>query len=178
MKSKPLNSPIFARCALVSALSFAVVQQAMAQTSDTISVAPFVGYFTPFVVAVANALIALLIGWAATLYQRMTNMRISQAALETATSWAQTHAGAAILADSNNLAAVQLRTSSPLVQDIATQMGNAIPKVLAAAGVTPEGVALLVAGELGKLQASMTSAPAPAAPLKAYQPSVLAKDAP
>lgn len=144
--------------ALACAASVALAQSA------TVSAAPVVNGVEPLIVALANAIIAGTAVLAASLLQRWTGAKLDANALATATAWAQSHAGAAIAASASNLTTAQIDVGSPLVADIVTQMTGAIPSVLAAAGLTPDRVALLVAGEIGKLQARMTSvAPAPAA---------------
>ena len=132
--------------------------------SDTVSAASIVAILAPYAVSLMGAVIAAAVAFAARTFTRWTHIQIEHAALDKVTAAAQSEAGALVAAAADNLATTQIPVGSPIVADIVVKLAGAMPADLAAAGLTPDRVAVLVAGEIGKLQARMTSATAPAKP--------------
>ena len=124
-----------------------------------VSFAPVLAALEPIVVQVSVVVIAAGVSWAAAQFARATHINIQGAALDKLTKAAQAEAGAAIAAAENNLAGAKIEIGNPIVAAAASRIVNAMPEVLVAAGVTPTNVATMIAGELGRLQASMTAAP-------------------
>lgn len=133
---------------------------------STISAAPIVTVVAPYLVQLAMVLIPIAVAWLANEFRRRTGVQVQQAALDKIDATAEAEAGALIAAAANNLATDQIKVGSPIVASIALRMAAALPKELAAAGLTSDAVATMVAGKIGKLQASMTTVAPPPAPLK------------
>jgi hypothetical protein len=123
--------------------------------SDTISAAPFISALAPYIVSAAGAAVTFLASYGAVLIKRWFGIQTSQAALDRVTAEAKSEAGALVAAAANNLANDEIHVGSPIVADIVLKIAAALPKQLNDAGLTPDRVAILVAGEIGKLQASM-----------------------
>jgi hypothetical protein len=138
----------------------------MSDPSATVAAAPIVAVVAPYLVQLAIVLIPIAVAWLANEFRRGAGVQVRQAALDKIDAWAESEAGALVAAAADNLATDKIPVGSPIVADIATRMMLALPDELKAAGLTPDVVATMVAGKIGKLQASMTSV-APAAPAAA-----------
>jgi hypothetical protein len=136
----------------------------MPDANTAISVAPLLSALTPIVVQVSGVLIAGAAAWAAARFHQATGITIQQGALDKLTTMTQAEAGALIAEASDNLAGRSITASSPMVADVANKIVRTMPEVLVAAGVTPSGVATMVAGHIGALQSGMPALPPPAAP--------------
>jgi hypothetical protein len=140
----------------------------MSDPSMAVSAAPIVAVVAPYVVQIAIILIPFVFAWLAHEARRYAGVQIQQAALDKIDAWAEAEAGALVAAAADNLATREINVGSPIVAVIASRMAKALPEDLAAAGLSAADVATIIAGKIGKLQASMTSvAPAAAAPAKA-----------
>lgn len=127
-----------------------------------VSLAPLVGVLTPYAIQLSAVVIAAGASWAAAQFTKATHIKVEAAALDKLTQAADAEAGALIAAADGNLAGVAVHVSNPMIAGAANRIIDGMPKVLDAAGVTPDRVATLVAGALGKLQATMPAAlPAP-----------------
>lgn len=129
----------------------------------SIAAAPLVAVVTPIVVQVASAIVALAVAWAASRFHAMTGATIQAAALARITAAAQSEAGALIAAAGDNLATKSIPVGSVDVARIANKIAGDLPNEMAKIGLPPNivaaRVATIVAGEIGKLQASMTAVP-------------------
>ena len=130
----------------------------MTDASTAIAAAPLVAVLQPFLTAVATTLIGVAVPLACAKFAQWTGFAFQAAAVERLTAEAQTEAGAAIAEAGDNLSSRAIPVGHPIVVAAAARIVKTLPSVMAAAGVTPEGVARMVAGEIGKLQ---VLAPAP-----------------
>lgn len=126
-----------------------------------VSAAPLVADIQPYVTALVTAVIPIAVGYGAFLLKRWTGYAATQADLATVSAVAQTKAGQMVAAASDNLAGRSITVNSPAVLSAARAMGEEMPRVVAAMGLTPGKLAEIVAGEVGKLQAK--AAPTPVA---------------
>jgi hypothetical protein len=123
---------------------------------------PIVSTLTPYVVAIASAVISYIAKLALDQFTRWTSAKISAgyaAAIEAA---AANEAGKLVAGALGNLATAQVSIRSPGIAAAANSIVNASAPLLKRAvtetGLTPELAASIVVGEIGKLQAQMTSA--------------------
>jgi hypothetical protein len=137
----------------------------MSDPTAVVAAAPLVAAFVPIVVQVAGAVIAGAIAWAAARFSKATGVQLRASALTRITAAAQSEAGALIAEAGDNLAMKSIPVGSSTVAAIANKLATNLPAEMKTAGLTPAHVATIVAGEIGKMQASMTSVPAPAAAL-------------
>ena len=128
-----------------------------------VSLAPIVNIVTPYAIQLSAVLIAAGVSWAAAQFTKATHLKVKASALDNLTQAANAEAGALIAAADNNLAGVSVHVSNPMIADAAERVIKAVPGALDASGITPYHVATLVAGALGKMQATMPLAP-PAPP--------------
>ena len=128
----------------------------MTNAAITIAAAPLAAALEPFIAAVVTAIIGAFVPLAYLAFHRWTGIVIQQAALDRLTAAAKTEAAALVLAAEDNFASQAIPVGSKIIAGAAAQVEASLPDVMSAAGVTPDGLARLVAGELGKLQASMT----------------------
>jgi hypothetical protein len=128
----------------------------MTDAATTIAAAPLVGALEPIIAATAAAIIGAIVPLAYALLHKWTGIAIQQAALDRLTAAAKTEAATLIVEASDNLAQRAIPVGSSTIARAAAHVEAALPDVMSAAGVTPDTLARLVAGELGKLQASMT----------------------
>jgi hypothetical protein len=133
----------------------------MSDPTSAIAVAPIFDALTPIVVQVVGVVIAAAITFAAARFSAATGYQFKAGALARITAMAQSEGGAWILAEKDNLANRSIPVNSPQIAAIANKIAQALPGEMNSLGFTPSHVAMIVAGELGKLQASMTSVSAP-----------------
>ena len=133
-------------------------------SDPAIAAAPIVAARSPLVNAAVSGLVIGLGGIAFAALARLTGIAFTpdfQAKVEKAV---QTEAGIIALGAEDGFSKLSIPVSSPLVAQAAVQVANAVPGALKAAGISPQILTRMVAGELGKIQAQMsTSAPAPRA---------------
>jgi hypothetical protein len=128
-----------------------------------VSLAPLATALAPVAIQVSAVVIAAGFTWAAAQFSRLTHRKLAQGALDRVTRAAQAEAGAMIAADANNLAGAAITIGNSMVASAASRIITAMPEALDAAGLTPSHVAVMVAGELGKLMAAAPAAAAKAA---------------
>lgn len=133
--------------------------------SESLTVGGVLAPFAPILASVAGAIASAAVAYGAAVWARWTHQQIGAEALAKITAAAQSEAAALVAAAADNLATRQIPVGSPIVADIVLKLSGALPGELAAAGLTPDRIATLVAGEIGKLQAQMTRA-APGAAAK------------
>jgi hypothetical protein len=133
----------------------------MTEPATTVAVAPFVAAVQPYLTAAATALVGGAITLAATAFRKFTGFQIDAANLSAIQAAAAIEAGKAVAAASDNLATARINVGSTIVVGAADSIACRMPEVLKAAGVTPDELEHLIAGEIGKLQASMTAHSAP-----------------
>jgi len=131
----------------------------MTDTATAIAAAPFIALIEPYAVAIASAVMPILIGVAVNAFSKWTGVKIDAAHEAKIEAACATEAGKMIAAASDNLATKQIDVGSTPVLAAATKIMSAehLQAAIAATGATPERIAAIVAGEIGKLQATMTS---------------------
>ena len=139
--------------------------------SASIDLGPLVGALLPVAISVASAAITVAGSWTVYYMRKASADRLTKAQqdaiaaeIDTIKSKAATWAGNMIAASATNLAGAQITVSSPAVAAAANSIAADVSPALAALGWTPERIAKLVAGEVGKLQPPpLAVAPAAAA---------------
>ncbi len=143
----------------------------MTDATTTISLAPFVEALLPTLVVIASAISTAAVTYLVDLVRKW-GLQISQANEAKLVKEVSTQAGLAIAASATNLAGESIDAHSPAVVKAASYITNNLQALMKSTGVTPDNVAHLVAGEIGKLQAAtptvVAALPAPpaSAPLK------------
>lgn len=139
----------------------------MTDPSTAVAATPLVEALQPYVVAIVGALITAAGG---ILFAALKGVGVAvadayQKQIEQACA---NEAGKLIAAAADNLAAKSITVGSPGIAAAANAIVAASSPVLAkavtATGLTPERAASIILGQLGKLQAQMTSAPPAAKP--------------
>jgi hypothetical protein len=133
----------------------------MSDSSTVISVAPAVAAVAPVFQAVVTTVVSGAVAIGAALFTRWTGVAVQAAYIAALRDAAQTEAGAIIAEAANNLSSTSIPVTSPIVAAAAARIAAGLPQAMQAVGMTPEGLARLVAGEIGKLQAMATSVPVP-----------------
>lgn len=133
-------------------------------SNTAVALAPLIGALKPIVKAVLATLASGAVTIGVALLSRWTGVTIQSAYVETLRQAAQTEAGVLVAEASDNLASKSIPVSSPLVAAAAAHIEASLPDAMAAVGMTSDGLARLVAGEIGKLQAQVTATATAAAP--------------
>ena len=143
--------------------TYPVLAQTVADPNG-IPLKPWIEFIQPYLTATATVIVPILI---AALAQRLSAwLGVSMNATQIARlkSAAATEAGAMIAQESGNLATAVVKVNDPRIVAAANAIASKLPATAAAVGATPDGLAKMVQGELGKLQAA---APTPVTePLK------------
>ncbi len=126
-------------------------------TDTAIAAAPFIALAQPYAVAIAGVLVPALIGWGVNEFSKWTGVKIDAALEAKVQAAAGTEAGQLIAAASDNLATAKIHVGSPVVASAASNIAEKMPNILKALGLDEGHVKAMVAGEVGKLQAQMTS---------------------
>lgn len=132
----------------------------MSDSSSAVSAAPFIDALAPYIVAVGVTVVTAAIGWAAQQFSKMTGINIDAQHLANLKSAAASEAGALLAADAQNLAGKTFNIGSPEVAAIVNRIGARFPDAVKALAPTPNALATIVAGEIGKLQAQQPAAAA------------------
>ena len=134
--------------------------------SDTaIAAAPIVAAAQPYITAIVTSVVGLGVAYGASLFKRWTGIALQQSFTAEIESAAETEAAKAVAAASDNLAKTQINVGSSVVKTAVESImaSQTFKTAIAETGMTPNRLASIIAGEIGKLQAQMTAA-APAAP--------------
>jgi hypothetical protein len=134
----------------------------MSDPSAAVAAAPLVAALTPYIDALVPVIITGIIGLVSAALHKWLGVRVNatyEAQIEAA---AATEAGKLVAGAEGNLATATIPVGSPIVAAAAARIlaSDHLQDALSATGATPERVAAIVAGELGKLQAQM-GVPAP-----------------
>jgi len=132
----------------------------MSNPATAVAAAPFVAAIEPYLVDLATLIVGGAVTLAAAAIHKWTGVAVSSTAVEAVRRAAATEAGKLVAAAADNLAARQINVESLLVKQASDALAERLPDLLKSAGITPDALDHLVAGEIGKLQAQMTSAPA------------------
>jgi uncharacterized membrane protein YcjF (UPF0283 family) len=157
----------FKRCS-ASALACGAALAACAASAHAeaaiVSAAPAVDFVSPFLNAVVGVAVPVGVALLIAELRKLTGIKLSDQQTARLQAAAATEAGALLAASETNLAGKSFTVASPTVAALAARVEKAAPGVAASLGVTPEGVKQLVAGEIGKLQASATTPAASPSP--------------
>jgi hypothetical protein len=134
----------------------------MTDTATTVAAAPLAAFLQPILQAAVASALGVLGSWSVYLAGRYLHIQITQAAVDTVVSKAQTWAGNFIANDADNLAGRSISVSDPRIAAAANSIAEELPAILAASGWTEDRIAKLVVGEIGKLQAQTTAIPSAA----------------
>jgi len=131
-----------------------------------VDLSPLVQAMTPIILAVVSAVLSLIATLALAELKKLTGIKVEASRVKKVVDYADILAKREILAASGNLATASISVKSPLVAGLVNEMLAHLPFELDQLDVTPEGVANIVAGSLGDLQARMTSISPPEPPAK------------
>jgi len=132
----------------------------MTDVSTSVSLQPFVDSLAPYVTTVVVAVVGGGVTFAVKTFHRWVGTKVDEAQMDAIRKAAQTEAGVMVAQAEDNLAHRSISVSDPAVISAAARIGVALPGIIKAMGITPDGLGRIVAGEIGKLQAQ-TPAPAP-----------------
>jgi hypothetical protein len=127
-------------------------------SANSIPAAPWVAIITPYLTAIASVIVPAILAFVLAEIKKYTGINAAAAQQDQIASWASTEAGALIAKAADNLAGRSFTVSSPEVQSIVNYAPPVISSALTDLGMTPSAAAKVVAGEIGKLQASQTVA--------------------
>jgi hypothetical protein len=131
----------------------------MSEASIVVPAGPLVTALAPLLQAVGATVVSGAVTLAVAMFTRWTGVTVQTAYADALRKAAQTEAGVLIAEASDNLASKSIPVTSPAVVAAAERIGAALPEAIEAVGMTPDALARLVAGEIGKLQAQATAAP-------------------
>ena len=135
----------------------------MAHSPILVFAAPVLAALSPFLQAVAAAVASGAVTLALAMFARWTGVTINAAHADSLRKAAQTEAGVLVAEAVDDLASRSVPTNSPAVAAAAERIATTLPDAIKALGMTPDALARLVAGEIGKLQAQTTAIATPAA---------------
>jgi len=135
----------------------------MTDITNAIAAAPIVTALQPYITAVVGSAITALIGVAVAAFTKWTGVEVSAAYTEAIERAAATEAGKLIAGAADNLSNTSIPVGSPLVAEAVERILTAdhLQKPIAATGMTPDRLASIVAGEIGKLQAQTPTVSGP-----------------
>ena len=136
----------------------------MSDSSTVISAAPAVNALAPLLQAVVATVVSGAVAFGVALFTRWTGVTVEAAYAETLRKAAATEAGVLVAEAADNLSSRSIAVTSPAVAAAAARISAALPEAMNAVGMSPEALARLVAGEIGKLQAQATAISVPSAP--------------
>ena len=129
----------------------------MTDSSTVISAAPAVTALAPLLQAVVATVVSGAVTFGVALFTRWTGVTVQSAYAESLRQAAATEAGVLVAEAEDNLSSRSIAVTSPAVAEAAARIAAALPEAMQAVGMTPDALARLVAGEIGKLQAQATA---------------------
>lgn len=133
----------------------------MIDSTSTIAAGPIVEALRPMISAVVTAMVGLAVTFGVTLLKRLTGVTLQSAYVDSLRQAAETEAGVLIAEAADNLSSRSIPITSPAIAAAAARIAAGMPEAVRALGKTPEDLARLVAGEIGKLQAHATAISVP-----------------
>ena len=134
----------------------------MTDTATAVAAAPLINALQPYIVAAVGAVVTYLTAQAVATFTRWTGAKIDAGYATAIEAAAANEAGKLVAGAVGNLASAQINVGSPGVASAANAIVGAssplLKKAVLATGLTPELAASLVVGQIGRLQATMTSA--------------------
>ena len=134
---------------------------AFAEGDTVVSATPFVAFIKPYVDIIVQSLIGFLFVWVASQINKYTGVQISKTSLDKLRDAAASQAGGLVAAAEDNLAGGSIDVHSEGVADAARWILEHLPDAAKEVGATPDVLSRMIVGEIGKLQATATSAPLP-----------------
>ena len=131
----------------------------MADASTTIELAPWVAFVQPYLTAAITVAVPILLTFALNKFTQWTNIKIDNETRDRFTKAAQTEAGAIFARGGAEIATKSIDVKSAEVANAANAIAQNLPQLVAATGMTTDRLSTIVAGEVGKLQATAQSAP-------------------
>lgn len=122
--------------------------------STAIAVGPIVEALQPLITAVVTTVVGALAGLALVTWNRWLGKKTTEDQKDAVRKAAATEAGVMVAEASDNLAGRSINVASPAVAAAAARVIAVAPAAIALSGITPDQVARIVAGEIGKLQAA------------------------
>jgi hypothetical protein len=120
-------------------------------------VGPLINALEPYIVSAVGALIVALSAWAVALLRQKTGIAISQDNLFRIQDAAKTQAGIWIAKADAGVMDASVDVKSPGIASAAQTVLDRLPPEATALGVTPDKMADMIVGEIGKLQAVATT---------------------
>jgi hypothetical protein len=114
---------------------------------------PWVEFVQPYLTAAATVIVPILIAWVAQRLRTWLGVDINATQIERLKSAAATEAGVMIAKESDNLMNKAIPVTDPRIVAAASAIAAKLPDTAAAVGATPDALAKMVQGEIGKLQA-------------------------
>lgn len=134
----------------------------MADPSTAIELKPWVEFIQPYLTAAATVIVPILIAWVAQRLRTWLGVDMNATQIERLKSAAATEAGVMIAKESDNLMNKSISVGDPRIVAAANSIAAKLPETAAAVGATPDALAKMVQGEIGKLQAvQVTAVPIP-----------------
>jgi hypothetical protein len=131
-------------------------------TASAIAAGSIVETLRPIISAVVTATVGVAVTFGVALIKRWTGVTLQSAYVDSLRQAAQTEAGILVAEATDNLSSRSITVTSPAIVAAAARIAAAMPEAVRAVGKTPEDVGRLVAGEIGKLQASANAISVPA----------------
>ena len=134
----------------------------MTDTATAVAAAPLIAALQPYIVAAVGAVVTYLTAQAVASFSRWTGAKVDATYATAIEAAAANEAGKLVAGAVGNLATAQIDVRNPSVAYAANTIIAAsnplLKKAVAATGLTPELAASLIVGQIGRLQATMTSA--------------------
>jgi hypothetical protein len=134
----------------------------MVDAATAISTAPLVAFAQPYISAAVTALVGAAVTYGAYLFHRLTGYALDASAETAIRKWAASEAGALVAEAVDNLSRRSIPAGSTMVAAAVARLEAVLPDEVKRLGFTPDLLATIVAGEIGKLQAQATAVPSPA----------------
>lgn len=154
---------MFAAGAFAEVDPSATTTAVVAGPSD-ISLQPLIVQLEPYIIAGLGTIITALVGLAVAFIKQKTGVDIQASQVASLKDAMKTEAASMVAAASDNLAGKTFNVGSPVVAAAVTRVEARIPDLIKATGASPEVLATIMTGELGKLQATMPPPPAEKSP--------------
>lgn len=147
-------------CVLIAHRAFA---QAAAPAVGDIPVAPFVSILQQWLLAIATACMPVLTYWAVQKLSAFLHVKVTETQEQRLESMAATQAGAIIAAGAAGISTEVIHVNDKRIADAVNALPAKAHDLADALGVTPEGLATMIQGKVGALQAVAPQTPPPPA---------------
>jgi hypothetical protein len=131
----------------------------MTDPANAVSAAPLVAFIQPYISAVVTALIGGAVTYGGYVFHKVTGSVLDDSAETAIRKWAASEAGALVAEAADNLSSRSIPVSSATVAAAVAALEAVLPNEIKRLGFTPDHLATIVAGEIGKLQAQATTVP-------------------